>query len=171
VNVRQILIELCSRGDDSFQTKRLSLGSGVKVCLEKWSEVTKKQIVSKNAKLGRHLAEYAVVGDEWDFQLWRYPIDKGIDPTGFAYFIGINSGQHDPTEMGPQVVKYPGSKAGYPPVTDFIGIIKSWVDIYGRIAVSSYLVDKTNVYRKILSKHFQLTPLDTDYPDIGFWIQ
>jgi hypothetical protein len=170
MSIRELLAHLCEHGDDAFQSGRLSLHAGIKNFFEAWSAARKREIIDLNAARGSRLMDHIVLGDEWDLSLWRVPTAKDLMPLGYGYYAAINSGQHDPTDILPQLVKYPGSKVGYPPISDVYTVLADWVDSYGKIAVCSASAPRIGAYKKLLARKFALSPLDPLAPDIGFYV-
>jgi hypothetical protein len=168
---RDFLRSLCEHGDNLAQTCRLALYGDLRIITEAWTAARKKEIVDRNLAKNQRLMDHVVLGDEWDLSLWKVPCQPDLDPRKYFFAAAINSGQHDPTDWKEQAVKYPGSKAGYPPVMSIIQVLQDWTDTFGKIAVGSAMPNKTEVYKKILAKHFSLGELDTTVPGAGFCVE
>jgi len=171
MKARDIIQQLCREGDNVWQTGMLGLwASTIKKLLETWTPKRKQSIVRKNAERHQELVDHVVL-DDYDLTLWYTPVSIDFEPSGHLFAVAINSEQHDPTDELPQRLKFPGSSLRHLPITSIAGVLRRWINDYGKLAIGTVELRKLEIYKKLLQKHgFKITDM-RDTPNAGFFIE
>lgn len=144
--------------EDAFGVNRLAAFQIVEHLLEAWTPERKDRIIKSMTAREAEFIEHIVIGD-YDLTLWRY---RKLN----EYGISLNSGQEDLTTLSGQK-KHP--KAQQIRWYDVVTQLQLWVNTYGRLLVGSTVKDRTDQYRRLLTRHF-LTAEWSEHPNAGFFL-
>jgi hypothetical protein len=146
--------------DDPFCVARMFALQAVEQLLldEAWTPERKAEIVQRMSDDKKELVEHTVIGD-YDLTLWHYTV------SGW-YVVGLNSGQEDPTTMLGQERK---PKSSYLAWNKVVSILRQWVLVHGKIIVGSSHPEKTEAYRRLLTRYFLVAEW-SEHPGAGFFL-
>jgi|ERR1051326_2874486 hypothetical protein len=144
--------------EDAFGVHRCRADEIVRHLLEAWTSEKKAEIVARMKERHADLVEHDVAGD-YDLTLWHYTRE------GY-YVVAINSGQEDPTTVSGQEAEPRAQRLPWKKMTS---TLSRWVRRYGKLLVGSTDPEKTDQYKKLLSRYF-LLGIWSEHPQGGFFI-